>query len=98
MQRSNHQSNNPTIQQSSIYTMDTITYRAVIDKSQIGYLNSIIDSYEGLAVVRTMDAPAGIVELWICPAFEELVKIIIDDIAEEIGLQSYYKAQYRLSS
>ncbi len=78
--------------------MDTITYRAVIDKSQIGYLNSIIDSYEGLAVVRTMDAPTGIVELWICPPFEELVKTIIDDIAEEIGLQSYYKAQYRLSS
>ncbi|PID56608.1 hypothetical protein CSB45_10255 [candidate division KSB3 bacterium] len=79
-------------------TMDTITYRAVIDKSQIGYLNSIIDSYEGLAVVRTMDAPSGIVELWISPALEELVNQIVEDIADEIGLKSYYKAKFRLST
>ena len=78
--------------------MDTITYRAVLDKTQIGFLNSIIESYEGIAVVRTMDAPSGIIELWISPAFENLVNDIISDIAEEIGLQSYYKAQYRLSS
>ena len=78
--------------------MDTITYRAVIDKAHIGFLNSVIDSYEGFAVVRTMDAPAGIVELWISPPFEELVNTIMSDIAEEIGLQSYYKAQHRLSS
>ena len=103
MQRTNHHAHkpssvNPAIRQSSIQQMDTITYRAVIDKRQIGYLNSIIDSYEGLAVVRTMDAPSGIVELWICPPFEELVNTIINDIADEIGLQSYYKAQHRLSS
>jgi hypothetical protein len=103
MQRTNNQSQepaivNPTLPQSSIQQMDTITYRAVIDKRQIGYLNSIIDSYEGLAVVRTLDAPAGIVELWICPPFEELVNTIINDIADGIGLKSYYKAQYRLSS
>lgn len=78
--------------------MDTITYRAVIDKTQIGFLNSIIDSYEGIAVVRTMDAPAGIVELWISPPFENVVNRVMSDIAEEIGLQSYYKAQQRLSS
>ncbi len=78
--------------------MDTITYRAVIDKTQIGFLNSIIESYEGIAVVRTMDAPSGIVELWISPAFEHLVNNIMHDIADEIGLQSFYKAQYRLSS
>lgn len=77
--------------------MDTITYRAVIDKTHIGFLNSIIDSYEGIAVVRTMDAPAGIIELWISPPFENVVNRVMSDIAEEIGLQSYYKAQHRLS-
>lgn len=78
--------------------MDTITYRVVIDKTQIGFLNSIIESYEGIAAVRTLDAPAGILELWIAPAFEELVNAIMTDLAEEIGLRSYYKAQYRLGS
>lgn len=77
--------------------MDTITYRAVIDKTQIGFLNSIIESYEGIAVVRTMDAPSGIIELWISPAFEDLVIAIMNDLADEIGLHTFYKAQYRLS-
>jgi hypothetical protein len=86
------------MKESPPHIMDTITYRAVIDKTQIGFLNSIIDSYEGIAVVRTMDAPSGIVELWISPPFEDLVNQVINDIAEEIGLQSYYKAQHRLSS
>lgn len=78
--------------------MDTITYRVVIDKTQIGFFNSIIESYEGIAAVRTLDASAGSLELWIAPAFEELVNAIMANLAEEIGLQSYYKAQYRLSS
>lgn len=69
-----------------------------MDKTQIGFLNSIIESYEGIAAVRTLDAPAGILELWIAPAFEELVNAIMANLAEEIGLQSYYKAQCRLST
>lgn len=77
--------------------MDTITYRGVVDGSQIGYLNSIIDSYDGIAAVRTMNGPAGLIELWIAPQFEELVNAIMRDIADEIGLQSYYKADCRLS-
>lgn len=82
----------------SVIIMDTITYRAVIDKTQIGYLNSVIESYEGIAVVRTMHAPSGIIELWISPYFEDVVLQIIQDIADEIGLQSIYKARFRLSS
>ncbi len=78
--------------------MDTITYRAIIDKAHIGFLNSIIESYEGIAVVRTLDAPSGVVELWIAPAFEDLVNSVMNDIADEISLRSYYKARYRLSS
>ncbi len=77
--------------------MDTITYRAIIDKPQIGFLNSIIESYEGIAVVRTMEASSGIIELWIAPAFEDLVTAILNDLADEIGLQTFYKSPYRLS-
>ncbi len=77
--------------------MDTITYRAVIHKAHIGFLNSIIESYEGLAVVRTVDAPSGLVELWISPPFEELVLSIMNDVAEEIALQSLQKVPHRLA-
>ncbi len=68
-----------------------------MDGSQIGYLNSIIDSYDGIAAVRTMNGPAGLIELWIAPEFEALVNAIMRAIADEIGLQSYEKAECRLS-
>lgn len=77
--------------------MDTITYRAVIDGSQIAYLQSVIESYDGIAAVRTMDGPAGIIELWIPPQFEGLVNAIMQDIAPDVRLQTYYKAARRLS-
>ena len=78
--------------------MDTLTYRAKVDRTQIGFLNSIIESYEGIAVVRTLNASSGIIELWVSPGFEDLVNEIMNDIAAEIGLQYLYKATYRLSS
>lgn len=78
--------------------METVTYRARIDKTQIGFLNSIIESYEGIAVVRTLHAPSGVVELWASPFFEDLVNKVMDDIADEIGLQYVYKATQRIST
>jgi hypothetical protein len=77
--------------------MDTITYRAHISRTEIGFLNSIIESYEGIGVVRTFDARAGIVELWIPAEFESLVTTVMHNIAEQIGLQYLYKAPQRLS-
>ena len=78
--------------------MDTITYQAQINRTEIGFLNSIIESYEGIGVVRTFDAKAGIVELWIPAEFESIVVTIMHDIADEVGLQYLYKAPKRLSN
>ena len=77
--------------------MDTITYRARIQRTEIGFLNSIIESYEGIGVVRTLDAQSGIVELWLPPEFEKLVVSVMHDLASEIGLDYLYKSPYRLS-
>jgi hypothetical protein len=76
---------------------DTITYRGRIDSTHIGYLNSIIESYEWIAVVRTLDPAAGIIELWLPAEFEILVLELIQALATEIGLQYFYKATQRLS-
>jgi hypothetical protein len=80
------------------HRMDTITYRARINPIEIGFLNSIIESYDGIAVVRTLHGTSGIVELWIAPDFEDIVNAIMHDLADEIGLHYLYKATQRLSS
>lgn len=77
--------------------MDTIAYRAQITSTQIGFLNSIIESYEGIGVVRTFDAAAGVVELWIAPDFEQLVVEIMRDLGDEIGVKTFEKVNERLS-
>ena len=77
--------------------MDTITYRARIHRTEIGFLNSIIESYEGIGVVRTLDAQSGIVELWLPPEFEKLIVTVMHDLASEIGLHYLYKSTHRLS-
>ena len=78
--------------------MDTITYRARIHRADIGFLNSIIESYEGIGVVRTLNAQSGIIELWLPPEFEEVVVNIMHDLAFDIGLQYMYKSASRLSN
>jgi hypothetical protein len=78
--------------------MDTVPYRACVERTQIGFLNSIIESYEGIAVVRTLNAGSGVVELWVSPWFEPLVIAIMRDLAPDIGLRYIYKALIRLSS
>ncbi len=71
--------------------MDTVSYRAKINKSQIGFLNSIIEGYDGIAVVRTVDPKEGILELWVSPFFEDITSEVMKSLAEEIGLEYYYK-------
>ena len=78
--------------------METITYRARIASAQIGFLNSIIESYEGIGVVRTLHAHSGIIELWLPPEFEALVLEVMCDVASDVGLLYLYKAQHRLSA
>lgn len=78
--------------------MDTISYQARVKRADIGYVNSIIESYEGIGVVRTFDASAGIIELWIPPAFESLVLAILRDIGDDVGLRDLRKLPHRLSA
>src|SRR5690606_3114748 len=42
-----------------------LCYPAQVHPSKIGLLVSLVEAYDGLAVVRTKDAAAGIVEFWI---------------------------------
>ena len=65
---------------------DTISIEAKIDPREIAFLNSIASSYEGLMVLRTIDAKRGLVEFWVSPDFEREVRDILKDLADRIGL------------
>lgn len=53
----------------------------------IGYLNSIIDAYEGLAAVRTIDAKSGEVEFWVTRKESHLLESVLAELSKVIPLK-----------
>ncbi len=66
---------------------DSIQWRLEVNKADIGYLVSIFDAYESLAVVRTLDQSKGLVELMVSPDFTEETQQLLDSLAEEIPIK-----------
>ncbi|MFH1625628.1 MAG: DUF4911 domain-containing protein [Pseudomonadota bacterium] len=50
--------------------MDTIQKYFKVERKNIAFLKFILEAYEGMAVMRTLDAQEGVVELMIAPNFE----------------------------
>jgi len=63
---------------------DSIQWQIEVDKKDIGYIDSIFDGYEGLAVVRTLDASRGLIELLVSPDYLEDTRKLIEALAKEI--------------
>jgi hypothetical protein len=67
--------------------LDTISLFIQIPPREIAYLNFVFESYEGVAAVRTVDPRKGIVELMVAPHYQEEIKEILKDLAEEFPIQ-----------
>jgi hypothetical protein len=66
---------------------DSIQWRIEVDKKDIGYIDSIFDGYEGLAVVRTLDASRGLIELLVSPDYLEDTRRLIEALSKEISIR-----------
>ena len=66
---------------------DSIQWQIEVDKKDIAYIVSIFDGYESLAVVRTLDASRGLIELLVSPDYMEDTRKLIDALAKEIPLR-----------
>lgn len=44
------------------------------------YLRATIESYDGMAVVRTIDPSEALIELLIAPGCEDFVEELLDDL------------------
>ncbi|MEK6776048.1 MAG: DUF4911 domain-containing protein [bacterium] len=66
---------------------DTLQIFARVDRNQIAYLSAIIDSYEGLAVMRTLDPAQGIVSFYVCRPLYEQARALLQSLQQEIGFE-----------
>ena len=63
--------------------MKTSKHFLTIDRNEICYLQWIIDSYDGIASMRTIDSTKGDVEISIAPGCEEEVFSLIRHLEGE---------------
>ncbi len=66
---------------------DTETVVARVPPDEIGYLGAIVESYEGIGIMRTRDPQFGIVEFWIIPEFRDVFRTLLDDLKKETEIE-----------
>ena len=66
--------------------MQTIRHIFRVDRRDINYLRTTIESYDGMAVVSTLDPGKAYLEIRISPGCEQLITELLDSLREE-GLE-----------
>jgi hypothetical protein len=63
--------------------MGTIKRVLRVNRKDISYLRWTIESYDGMAVVRTLDPDAAFIEVMISPGCEEMVLELLNALRDE---------------
>ena len=67
--------------------MDTVSRYFRLHRKDIAYFKFIIESYDGMAVVRTKDPHEAIVELMVAPGWEQDVEKVLEGLGKEIHIE-----------
>ena len=67
--------------------MDTSSKFYRLSRKDIAYFKFVVESYEGMAVVRTLDPGQAVVELQIAPGWEEEAEKLVEALQSEIRLE-----------
>jgi len=66
---------------------DSFNYQYEVDKKNIAYVVSLVEAYDYLAVVRTLDQSRGLIELLISPDFVDEVNSLMENLRKEISIR-----------
>ena len=67
--------------------LQTVTKYLRIDRREIAFVKFIIEAYDGIAVVSTLDPMAGIVKLSIAPGCETDVEMVLQDLKKDVMIE-----------
>ncbi len=68
--------------------MDTESRYFRVRREDIAYFKFIIESYEGMAVIRTKDPREAIVEVMVAPGWEKDLEEVLEGLRKEITIES----------
>jgi len=72
---------------SALRAMDTQSRYFRIRRQDIAFFKFIIESYEGMAVLRTTDPHEAVVELMVAPGWEKAVDEVLEGLRQEIRME-----------
>jgi hypothetical protein len=67
--------------------MDTHSTYFRVRREDIAYLKFILESYEGMVVLRTADPHEAVVELMVAPGWEKDVEEVLEGLRKEIPIE-----------
>jgi hypothetical protein len=67
--------------------MDTQSKYFRLRREDIAYFKFIIESYEGMAVVRTKDPYEAVVELMVAPGWEKDLEEVLEGLRKEMTIE-----------
>ncbi|MBW2604497.1 MAG: DUF4911 domain-containing protein [Deltaproteobacteria bacterium] len=71
--------------------METLKKYLRIDRREICFLKYILEAYDGIATLTTIDAHQGVVLLRIAPGCEDEVETILKDLKKDIVIDDSVK-------
>ncbi len=78
--------------------MDTQSKYFRLRREDIAYFKFIIESYEGMAVVRTSDPYEAIVELMVAPGWEKDLGEVLGGLRKEMTVESLSNFKFQNSN
>lgn len=65
----------------------TIKQHYRVDRREIAFIRFILEAYDGVAIVKTMDPESGLVEFQIAPGCEPEFAMILRDLERNIMIE-----------
>ncbi len=78
--------------------METDRHIFRVDRREINYLRVIIESYDGMAVVRTVDPQAALIEIQMSHGCEGLIFELLDSLVQDEGIRLTKETNFRLGA
>jgi len=66
--------------------METVRKILRVDRREINYLRTTLESYDGMVLVRTIDPHEALIEIMIAPGCEEIISKLLDSLRKDEGL------------
>ena len=67
--------------------METSKLKYRVDRRRISFIKFVFEAYEGVALVTTLDAAAGLIRLAIAPGCEAIAREVMIDLSRTILIE-----------